>query len=158
MEKNKSKVTESESEVIQLRQQMVQLSKIIDKQTADTNDLKGELAKSKSALAKFKTINNDKENEIVQLKDRLAIEKEHVTKTKESMEEEGKISQHLSALGAQCRGERHEQTIVRQREALAELRARIKALEQVRPNSKLLISLCPLNGLISPFSYNKKLF
>ena len=37
------------------------------------------------------------------------------------------------AIGAQCKGERHEQTIGRQREALNELRARIKSLEQLRP-------------------------
>jgi phage shock protein A len=37
------------------------------------------------------------------------------------------------AFGAQCKGERHEQTIGRQREALNELRARIKSLEQLRP-------------------------
>lgn len=37
------------------------------------------------------------------------------------------------AIGAQCKGERHEQTISRQREALNELRTRIKSLEQLRP-------------------------
>ena len=37
------------------------------------------------------------------------------------------------AIGAQCKGERHELTIGRQREALNELRARIKSLEQLRP-------------------------
>ncbi len=46
---------------------------------------------------------------------------------------QGRITHELVAIGAQCKGERHELTIGRQREALNELRARIKSLEQLRP-------------------------
>ena len=50
---------------------------------------------------------------------------------------QGRITSEMSALGAQCRGERHEQTIIRQREALTELRNRIRTLEQTRPQGRL---------------------
>lgn len=46
---------------------------------------------------------------------------------------QGRIASEFVAIGAQCKGERHEQTISRQREALNELRARIRTLEQLRP-------------------------
>lgn len=49
--------------------------------------------------------------------------------------EEGKITSELTAIGAQCKGERHEQVISRQREALNELRQRIKQLEVSRPQA-----------------------
>ena len=48
--------------------------------------------------------------------------------------EESKITSELTGVGAQCRGERHEQVINRQREALNELRQKMKALEMVRPS------------------------
>lgn len=42
---------------------------------------------------------------------------------------QAKVRNELRSVGAQCRGERHVQVIERQREALVELRARLKALD-----------------------------
>ena len=42
----------------------------------------------------------------------------------------------IRAQGLRCRGERHDQVIARQREALADLRDRTKALEQLKPPRK----------------------
>jgi hypothetical protein len=49
----------------------------------------------------------------------------------------GKIAGELTSIGAQCRGERHEQVIARQKEALNELRQKLKTLEQTRPTVPL---------------------
>ena len=42
---------------------------------------------------------------------------------------QSRIQAELSLNGAKCRGERHEQVIARQRDALVELRAKIRALD-----------------------------
>ncbi|GCC42116.1 hypothetical protein chiPu_0025992, partial [Chiloscyllium punctatum] len=47
-----------------------------------------------------------------------------------------KAHSEIVMLAAQCKGHRHEEVIQRQREALAELRARVKVLEQIPTSSK----------------------
>lgn len=48
---------------------------------------------------------------------------------------QGRITHELLAIGAQCKGEKHEQTIGRQRIAVNELRTRLKKLEKCRPEN-----------------------
>ena len=52
------------------------------------------------------------------------------------------MSKEITAAGARCLGDRHDQTIARQKEALAEMRLKIKDLEVFKPPCKQLIHIC----------------
>nr|KAG5691839.1 hypothetical protein BaRGS_033443 [Batillaria attramentaria] len=133
MEKNRELLGRRETELTELRQQMAKLSKIIDKQKEEVKALQEELSKEKSLSMKYRTDLEEHTSRLQDMSDRLKDEKEEQKKQLDLLDQEGRITSELVGIGAQCRGERHEHIIMRQREALAELRARVKTLEQARP-------------------------
>ncbi|XP_070207721.1 forkhead-associated domain-containing protein 1-like isoform X3 [Littorina saxatilis] len=133
MEKNRELLGRRDTEMTELRQQMAKLSKIIDKQKDEVKTLQEELGKEKSLAMKYHSDLQNKSACLNDLESRLVDEKEEQKKQLDMLDQEGRITSELVGIGAQCRGERHDQIIMRQREALAELRSRVKNLEQARP-------------------------
>ncbi|XP_021372851.1 forkhead-associated domain-containing protein 1-like isoform X2 [Mizuhopecten yessoensis] len=132
-EKNKELLIHRERELTDVRQQLAKLSKIIDKQKEELKSLECNLSKEKSFSQKYKSNLTDNMDKIKSLEIALELEKEEQKNQLTLLDHEGRITSEMTALGAQCRGERHEQVIMRQREALAELRSRIKSLEVSKP-------------------------
>ncbi|XP_025083413.1 forkhead-associated domain-containing protein 1-like [Pomacea canaliculata] len=133
MEQNRELLVRRESELLEQRQQMAKLSKIIDKQKGEIKQLEQELSNEKSQIMKYRTDLAEQGSRLQDVEVKLKEEQLEQKKQLELLDQEGRITSELVGLGAQCRGERHEQIITRQREALAELRTRVKTLEQTRP-------------------------
>ncbi|CAL1541605.1 unnamed protein product [Lymnaea stagnalis] len=133
MERNRDLLQQRATELTELRQQMAKLTRIIDTQKEEIKKLEAGLNKEQSLSSRYKLNVDEYSGHLKRLEDELAREKEEQKKQLDLIEQEGRITSELTSLGAQCRGERHEQIISRQREALAELRAKVKLLEQSRP-------------------------
>lgn len=84
-------------------------------------------------IAKYRQTSEENGLLSIELKRKLEEMECQVKKFECVKKEEGKITTELTALGAQCKGERHEQVISRQREALTELRQRLKQFESTKP-------------------------
>ncbi|GFS06405.1 forkhead-associated domain-containing protein 1 [Elysia marginata] len=133
MERNREILAARAAELTELRQQMAKLTKIIDSQKEEIKVLEGDLSKEKLVVSKLQSSLEERERKLVLLEEELQREKEEQKKQLDLIDQEGRITSELTSLGAACRGERHGQIISRQREALAELRTKVKGLEQSRP-------------------------
>jgi len=133
LEKSEATIREQTKELNETRLKLSKLSDIVDKQTQQIESLQTDLSKSKVLADQYQLLVDQRQNEIDRLSKTLEQKTSLVERVEKTNQDEGRITHELVAIGAQCKGERHEQTISRQREALNELRTRIKSLEQLRP-------------------------
>ncbi|CAF3393218.1 unnamed protein product [Rotaria sp. Silwood1] len=133
LEKSEFTIREQTKELNDTRLKLSKLSDIVDKQSTQIESLQSDLSKSKVLANQYQLLVDQRQADIDRLTKSLEEKNLLVERVEKTNQNEGRITHELVAIGAQCKGERHEQTIGRQREALNELRARIKSLEQSRP-------------------------
>ncbi|UJR10735.1 hypothetical protein I4U23_014924 [Adineta vaga] len=133
LEKSDNTIRDQTKELNATRVKLSKLSDIVDKQAAKIEFLQTELSKSKVLADQYQLLVDQRQTDIDRLNKSLEQTSSIVERVERTSHDEGRVTHELVAIGAQCKGERHEQTIGRQREALNELRARIKSLEQTRP-------------------------
>ncbi|CAF0844729.1 unnamed protein product [Adineta steineri] len=133
LEKSEVTIREQNKELNETRLKLSKLSDIVDKQTSQIQTLQTDLSKAKVLVDQYQLLVDQRQTDIDRLTKTLEQNNIVVQQVERTNQDEGRITHELVAIGAQCKGERHELTIGRQREALNELRARIKSLEQLRP-------------------------
>ncbi|KAH1175904.1 forkhead-associated domain-containing protein 1 isoform X2 [Mauremys mutica] len=131
LERNLILVSSQESELNVLREKLFEMSDLVDKKDKDLRTSAEELRHAKEKLKKLKNAAKEKESEFEKLPQTdvqaSSTTKDEVPKTKK------KQTLDLADLGAKCKGLRHEEIIQRQKDALTELRDRIKTLEKSQP-------------------------
>ncbi|XP_010183402.1 PREDICTED: forkhead-associated domain-containing protein 1 [Mesitornis unicolor] len=136
LERNQSRVKCQERDLSLLREKLSQMSSLVQEKD---QALKAAAEELRQAQADCQALRADATRETV----------EKPEDAPEVPAPAGKASERdpmldLANLGMKCRGLRHEETIQRQKEGLAELRERIKMLEKKQPSAVLKKSLEPL--------------
>ncbi|KAG2459150.1 CTRC protein, partial [Polypterus senegalus] len=141
LEKTRALVVEQRAEMSSLRQKLSMMSDLVEKKDAEMKRMNKELKQCKENLAKEQSALKDKELQYEKLEEEVRSRnstgfcESPMSDESSKANEEKLVPSELADLGAKCKGYRHEEVIQRQREALAELRTRLKALETARPTS-----------------------
>ncbi|KAM6240969.1 forkhead-associated domain-containing protein 1 [Porphyrio hochstetteri] len=121
LEQNLSRVKCQEQELNLLREKLSQMSSLVEKKDRALKAAAEELRRAQARCRELEEASQDTGK----------LEDAPGTPTQADEEDSKREpASDLADLGAQCRGLRHEETIRRQREGLAELRERIKVLEK----------------------------
>ncbi|XP_059572311.1 forkhead-associated domain-containing protein 1 isoform X2 [Alligator mississippiensis] len=134
LERNLNLVKCQESELNMLRQKLFAMSNLVDKKDKDLKTAAEELRRAKENL---KILNATKKKEVKFEKLPQKSVQTNTATVNDVPETKKEPALDLADLGAKCKGLRHEEVIRRQKDALIELRDRIKTLEKTHSAKKV---------------------
>ncbi|XP_019397078.1 PREDICTED: forkhead-associated domain-containing protein 1 isoform X6 [Crocodylus porosus] len=134
LERNLNLVKCQESELNMLRQKLFAMSNLVDKKDKDLKTAAEELRRAKENL---KILNATQKKEVKFEKLPQKSVQTNTTIVTDVCETKKEPALDLADLGAKCKGLRHEEVIRRQKDALIELRDRIKTLEKTHSSKKV---------------------
>ncbi|XP_072210475.1 forkhead-associated domain-containing protein 1 isoform X1 [Excalfactoria chinensis] len=129
LEQSLHRVKSQESELGVLRGELSEMSDLVAKKDRELQAAAAELRKAQEDCKALKDASQRMAEELEMLSQAQTIP----ASPKESSGQE--LALDLANLGVRCRGLRHEETIQRQKEGLAELRERIKVLEKTQASA-----------------------
>ncbi|XP_069775044.1 forkhead-associated domain-containing protein 1-like isoform X2 [Narcine bancroftii] len=130
LEQNRALVCSQALELNHLRQQLVKMSQLVEKKNEELQSRTAELRACKEKMDQQKAAKKEKDVQCKKLQQELGERESQRNQGTAHTELQDHVKSDLAMVAAQCKGHRHEEVIQRQREAMAELRARIKTLEQ----------------------------
>ncbi|XP_064424007.1 forkhead-associated domain-containing protein 1 [Latimeria chalumnae] len=134
LEQNQALVRDQKQELNTLGHQLANMSQLVDRKNIELKTVSEDLRHAKEKAEKQNNILKEKEAQLEKLQQEVKSEQGSSCQQNEpAKHNEEMLSFDLAELGAKCKGHRHDEVIQRQKEALAELRTRLKALEQIRP-------------------------
>ncbi|XP_078281277.1 forkhead-associated domain-containing protein 1 [Rhinoraja longicauda] len=120
-------------EVNTLRLQLAKMSQLVDKKNEELQSRNAELRVCKEKLEQQKVAKKEKDQQCKKLQQELSERDSPPHQEPVHTQVQETVNSDLALVAAECKGHRHEEVIRRQREALSELRSRIKSLEQAHP-------------------------